>query len=393
MKKIETKQEKKKKYWGNVKKSIASLLMGTVALSTLPNLEYLMSLNNVSNDTKVRNMIKNNNNKVETIKKLYKEYINKNIWLSSEEKQKFISSFTKYVIEPYGDFFTDDVIYNMCAVASTERVRLMSDFEKEHAWWAGDYQPYFNLLDVEDIDNEIILAHEQLHAITKLGLFDCGVADNNGYGLNEGFTSSLVNDDKAYQNQKATINVLGSILGYKEIYTYYFNRDLDGFKKYLSKYTSIENVDKIITNLKNETYDGYYYTFLKNNNILSDKQLNDYLNEIKKKRTRELYDYIEIFKEIYEKKYNCSVENSNLGNLLFGDGNYYCGINKDYDITKKTSYGVTCYDANHVLITFEYFSLDNDYSKSFIINNNNLKSFNFNYEIKKFEKESKQKVK
>lgn len=177
---IETLKQNGKKFKFSIKKTIAGIMISTIIVSGLPHLQYKVALYKAQNDTYISQLLESNIDKKDKIAQIYEKAINNNKNIPQELKEKLIRSFIDLVIDVYGDFFDDKTIYNMYAVASTEKITEISDFAKEHGWYRGDYNPYTNTISLEDTIedcSEILIAHEQLHAILKSGLLSSGLAN------------------------------------------------------------------------------------------------------------------------------------------------------------------------------------------------------------------------
>lgn len=313
-------KSKKRKIGKYIKKTVLGILAGSIMLSTIPNIEYGYALHEAKSDSSISEIMDSSDSKIEKVEKIFKEGITKNNNLDDELKEQIIEAFTEKVIKPHGDLFSDETIYNMYAVASTEDVRFMTQFERDHGWWSGDYNSYLNKMILLGTDADL-LAHEQLHAILKKGLFETGfTAGLSGYGVNEGFTASLLNS--SYYTLRWYVNNLSYILGYENIFKYFVNSDLEGFKQELSRYIDKDDINTFIKNMNSKCLYDYYMDFASKNGL----EYNS--DKIYEKKGKWLDENIDILKKIYTKKYGDIPENSNRGRLLLKS---LCAYDEDVD--------------------------------------------------------------
>ena len=100
---------------------------------------------------------------------------------------------------------------------------------------------------VATYEDESLLAHEQLHAILKNGLFGTGLTSGiEGYGINEGATTFFGKSDSSYYSENNIINTLGFIIGYENLLETYTNSDLSVLKKMLYQYISPQEANELI---------------------------------------------------------------------------------------------------------------------------------------------------
>lgn len=311
-----------------IKRTLLGVVSAALIFSLLPNVQYQIALQKANNDTYIKDVLSSDETREEKIAKIFEEAINNNENISSELKKRIIDSFTTQVINRAGCFFTDKTIMNMYAVASTEKIKEMSNFSKEHGWWSGNYNPYTNtysLYNGEESDYSLI-AHEQLHAILKNGLINTGFTNGlNGYGINEAATSLLGKNDYSYSDERNALNILSMIIGYNTVLQYYVNSDLAGLKKELNKYIPPEETNKLISNIDLDVFSSYFETFLQKNHI----QYNE--DKLYERYNNRRQQNIEILKHLFENKYGVQIENSKLGQLIFNSAYFINPEDLDFD--------------------------------------------------------------
>ena len=327
------------------KKMILGVLFTSMTISFIPNMEYQVALQGAKSDTFIQEQLSSGSIQEENLKAIFEKAINENENIDDEDKKRIISAFEELIIEGNAYLFTNDSVYNMYAVAKTEKVKEMTEFAKEHGWWSGDYFSYINaytLYDsIEETDKDTI-AHEQLHAILKKGILDTGFTKCiiYGYGVNEGATSFLGKDGGDYFELQHIVDTLGIILGYDTVLSYYVNSDLDGLKKEINKYLSKKDTNRLISDMDVIVYADYLSTFLDKHD-LSEKQekLDKYYDE-------KMIETQKLLLTIYEKKYKMSAEDSEFGRYLFDS--FYDNFSEEEDI-HKTYYGFKYNDEESVL--------------------------------------------
>ena len=301
-----------KKAKKRIKNSIIGLLVSGTLFSLIPNIKYGKALIDVKNNAKIVSLVEDEENRVENMKFLYESAVENNDNIPDKIKDLFIHSFEESVIEPYGELFTEEGIYNMIAVVSTEHVSEMSDLAKNCGWYDGNYSPYFNWLTLCELDDEEVISHEQVHAVLKSGLFTTGFATLlKGYGINEALTVSLGENDYSYNYQSNLIDSLGVVIGYDKLYAYFLNRDLDGLKDELEKYLSKEEATRLISMFSIDVFREYFYYFLDNNNIPYSEE------KMAMKNKMSFNEFRALIKKIYEVKNNCQAEDTFVGRELF----------------------------------------------------------------------------
>lgn len=381
---VKSLKSKGKKIRTAIKRTIIGLVVTATIISTIPTIKFHVALSEAKNSTYISDVLNNEKTRFEQVKEIFQEAINKNPNLDNELKEKVIKSFSEYVLDKYAGFFTRENIENMYAVAKTERVHEMSNFAKEHSWWGGDYNSYFNSFSVNDFNDDATIAHEQLHAITKNGAFGSGFAHGfYGYGSNEGVTGFMTNN--TYYHQKSIMNNLCLILGYDSVIPYYLNGDINGFKEELSKYLSDEEVNSFISDLDTITFSDYLIDFAINNKLgmlFGD----NYNNIIKNKKILE-----ESLKQKVEKicldKTNSSSKYAYLYNNLYGEHYkpiYYSNIDEiNEDIA---FYEIELYDEKNVVVRLiQRPSSVNPFVEEYIIPYDKLGSFDISSKINIFQ--------
>lgn len=241
-------KKKEKKFKFPIKRTLLGVLCTTLIWSAIPNIEYNIARIQANNNKYITSVLEDTNlSKEQQIAQIYKTALMENKNIPDDIKELLIASFTSEVINHAGIFFTEDTIRNMYAVAKTEKISQMSEFAKEHGWWSGDYNPYTNTMKVATYEDESLLAHEQLHAILKNGLFGTGLTSGiEGYGINEGATTFFGKSDSSYYSENNIINTLGFIIGYENLLETYTNSDLSVLKKMLYQYISPQEANELI---------------------------------------------------------------------------------------------------------------------------------------------------
>lgn len=394
-KSIEQLTSKNKKFIVRAKKTVVALIISSVLISSIPILEYKVSLLKSKNNNAVEMVAENHDRTVEDINRLFADTIRNNKKLTTEQQEKIIKSFKEHCIEPYGDMFTDEMIYNMCAVAATESAEDMSQEDKEKGIYAGEYYSYENKLVLRDWNDETTIAHEQLHAVLRANLIDCGYHNykDEGIGLNEGMTANFTKDDQAYYEEGKLCDTLGLIIGYDKLINNFYNSDLNGLKEDISKYLSSSETNELVTIMDQYTIDYREYNYNYKNNIEVDQESYEKTQQEKIDRANEL------LKKVFESKYQVQPENCNLGRIIFGQD----GVSKaDSDL----------YDPFYVIDINNYNSVDivvlkapkikdewidgvytvyNDkwYEKVYTVNNDELKDFDIDEVLELAKNDSK----
>lgn len=242
---------KTKKIKFAIKRTLIGILCATLVWTSIPNIKYSVERIQADNSQYITNVLEDNSlSKEQQIAQIYKKALMENKNIPDDIKEALIDSFTSEVINHAGVFFTEDTIKNMYAVAKTEKVSPTSEFAKEHGWWSGDYNSYKNEITVNLDGSEYdksLLAHEQLHAILKKGLWGTGLTTGiEGYGINEGATTFFGKSDNCYYSEKNIINSLGLILEYKNLLETYTSSDLSGLKKMLYQYVPPQEANELI---------------------------------------------------------------------------------------------------------------------------------------------------
>ena len=308
------KQSGKKKI---IRRVIAGATTTALAISLFPTVNYDIAKYKAKHNFEIQEILNySNEEKTKKIAELFEEAIKSNKKIEEESKSKIIESFTTLVIEPHGSEFSEDTIINMYAVASTEGVTKMSDFAVEHGWWGGDYNTYTNSFSINpnSVESEELIAHEQLHGILKDGNFGTGLTNFlDGYGINEALTTMLTENDYSYCEEEIMANMLGLIIGYDKLINYYLNSDLEGLKEEISQYISKEETNKLISNIDKYVFLRYYKEFLINNEIDYDYE------KLSTKEDEKMKDIKSLLISLCEGKYDCKVDECNIGKLLLSD--------------------------------------------------------------------------
>lgn len=189
---------------------------------------------------------------------------------------------------------------NIYAVASTERIHLAPDFVKKHCWWSGWYSSLFNRVEYENMDDLSLVAHEQMHAITKSNIFSTGliskISYRKGYGINEGVTSYIGEKDDSYGIFQGYVHLLVELLGYNDVLTYYVNGDLSGLIKLLKNYISEDQADELIGLLDDLVFLEYEVSFIEKN--FSFIEIDPLEQKIEQKQLK----VIDIIRKLYEER-------------------------------------------------------------------------------------------
>ena len=225
--------------------------------------------------------------KEEKIAELYTYGILENKKIPYMYKEPLINAFCKRVIYPYGQYFTDKLIDNVYAVASTEKLEELSanytflyGYSFDHL--SGLFVPSINTSFIRDIDKfsevESVYAHEQLHNIRNYGngIYLPSVIEEAG--------TALFSLDGTYKLERNIYSFIGYIIGYDTLAEIYFNKDKLSLEKELGKYMSDEDVKSLLSLLKTN--------LSVSRNEVSEEAFNQRLEGIKK--------YLQI---LYEGKY------------------------------------------------------------------------------------------
>lgn len=346
-------EEKGKKSKFPVKKAALGIFSFLILLSTKPSVEYSIARKEAENSKYIANVLNDTNlSREQKIAQIYKTALMSNNKISNDLKQQLMEAFTTEVIEYAGCFFTDETIKNMYAVAKTEDVREMNNFEKKYGWWDGDYISYLNLISVESIGTDIdktLLAHEQMHAILKKGYSGNGLMNGiYGYGINEGATTSSVKFDTNYPLQTKTFDLLGLILGYEPIFKTYTNFNLSELIQILCQYIPPQEAKELIVLLDIDIFRGYTQVFMERNGIKYDK------DKMEKRKLNSKNRVNEILTDIFESKNGCKMEDSQLGRLIMGSYNY---ISDDNISFSEPIYTLNFEDANSIRINITHYDM------------------------------------
>ncbi len=386
-------KKKNKPIRSTLKKCLVGVLITGTIITAIPNIQYGIEKVKAKYNTNIENII-NSEDKTKKIEELYRQAIMKNKNIDEDVKEKLIQSFTNQVIIPYGNYFTDETILNMIAVASTQKIETMSEFFINHSWWSGDYMSFLNTLSVEETSDEILLAHEELHAILKSGILGSGLTSGiKGYAINEGLTSSFVNEDKSYSEEVIIADMLRLILGNSNLIEYYLEGDLKGLSNELSTYIPKTRADELFFYLDLNIFSEYLETFLvrnfgknqKDQYINDDKRTSKMQEKLEQDRFKRTYKIQEIMKEIFEAKYNCKAEESKLGRIIFGKGSNYFDNNWDID---EPLYIVKFLNNEQIEVSLMFLGF-NDYYKDITLNINELDQIDFDKIIDDFSDEYK----
>ena len=242
-----------------VKKVVIGVVALVVSFESLVYGEMALAKEKSRNDSIIQEIIDSDESKEDKIAELFTYGIKSNPYLSEEYKEIIIESFCSDVIYPYGYLFTDKLIDNIYAVASTEKV---GDSEK---WFfvknkGGESDYPLNAFFVGDgvEGNYDTFAHEQLHGIRNYGLTNClpSVIEEAGTSI---FSTG------GYPEETNIFNFIGMIIGYDKLVEIYFNNDTKALKQEFCKYMSESDASELISAL-NINID-HYNEFHPNGNI------------------------------------------------------------------------------------------------------------------------------
>lgn len=254
------------------------------------------------------------NSKTEDIIKLFNYYLMQNNKLNDKEKDTICTSFTKNFLINYAKYLDEETIIKMCTSAKTVDIKMMNEILEEIAWWVGSYNPFTNRFSVSYLSDQLV-SHEKTHAILKNNMFETGLGFF-GYGLNEGLTA-FCNNDLIYGDNQIIVNYLMFIVGFDKMIDIFLNKDLNCLIEELSKYTSKENVLKLISLTTINTFADYKMDFIYNLTKAEDIQLSN-LEKIYN-RNKKIYGIID---EMFKNKYKEDVKNNNLGKFIVNSAGY-----------------------------------------------------------------------
>lgn len=382
---------KKKKIKSAIKQTVIGVVLSSIALSTVPNLKYNIALFNAKSDSYIASVLNSDDNKIEQVKMIYAKAINNNPNLDDKLKKKMIESFSKYVLDKFAVFFSEENIRNMYAVASTETISEMSAFAKAYGWWSGDYNSYFNNLSLNTLDNEELLAHEQLHAMVKSGLFGTGLTDGiNAYGANEGVTSLMCNDN-SYIKQQGIMDQLGLLMGYNKVIPYYLDGNISGLKEELCKYISEDDANKLISDLDTLTFSDYFLEWVWNNKEFS--HFGDICEKIVVNKNNTYASLLSQLEEICVAKVNGNPKCAYLYDNLYGERRR-CFYNTNLtDILSENMdaslYEINCHDEQNVCIRLiQRDWCTNPFVEEYVIPYDELGNFDISSKLQQFEKKN-----
>ena len=377
-KSIEDLKKRKKPIKSTLKKCLVGVLVAGILITATPNIKYGIEKVRAKYDTSIANIV-NSDNKVKEIENVYRQAVMKNQNMDENLKEKLIQSFVDQVIIPYGDYFTKETILNMVAIASTQKIKIIPEFVAKHSWFSGDYISFLNILGVDDTSYEVLLAHEELHAILKSGVFGSGMTSGiKGYSINEGLTASFVKDDEGYSEETIIAEMLRLILGNDNLIKYYLEGDLRGLTNELSTYIPRSRVNQLFFYLDLNIFSEYLETFLIRNSkndteVVSLDNQNKIQEKFDKKRLERTHIIQEIMKEIFEAKNNCKIEESKLGRIIFGKGSNY--FDNDWN-PDEPLYVINNLDNENIEIALMFLGL-NPYEKTLTINLKELDKIDF----------------
>ena len=377
-KSIEDLKKRKKPIKSTLKKCLVGVLVAGILITATPNIKYGIEKVRAKYDTSIANIV-NSDNKVKEIENVYRQAVMKNQNMDENLKEKLIQSFVDQVIIPYGDYFTKETILNMVAIASTQKIKIIPEFVAKHSWFSGDYISFLNILGVDDTSFEVLLAHEELHAILKSGVFGSGMTSGiKGYSINEGLTASFVKDDEGYSEETIIAEMLRLILGNDNLIKYYLEGDLRGLTNELSTYIPRSRVNQLFFYLDLNIFSEYLETFLIRNSkndteVVSLDNQNKIQEKFDKKRLERTHIIQEIMKEIFEAKNNCKIEESKLGRIIFGKGSNY--FDNDWN-PDEPLYVINNLDNENIEIALMFLGL-NPYEKTLTINLKELDKIDF----------------
>jgi len=250
-------QKEEKKFKFSLKRTLLGIFSVLLLWSTKPNIEYAITKLEADNNSYIARILNDTSlSREEQISQIYQTALMENHKISEDLKKRLMDAFTTEVIAYAGCFFTDEIIKNMYAVVKTEDIREMYKFEKEYGWWDGNYISFSNSISIDSMyADKTLLAHEQMHAILKDGLFGSGLIHGiHGYGINEGATVSFVKSDHSYSFQNRTFDLLGLVLGYKDIFQTYTNSNLSELMQILSQYIPPQEAKELILLLDRDVF-------------------------------------------------------------------------------------------------------------------------------------------
>lgn len=304
---LHEKQKRNNKIKIILKNSLLALIISGVALSTVPTVEYSIAYNKYKKKSSFQF---ENESRKEYVIRMFREALNANSKISGPNKKIISDAFVDLVLENIGEYFTDEMVIKMMAVASTENLSKLTELENEKAWYLAYYNEYLNniaLYDTPDKTAEEIIAHEQLHAILR------GSFSKKAYALNEGGTAYSVKGDTAYGTFKSYFNILTFVIGKEKLMNHFLNGNLEGLKADLYKYADKDKTDRFINTLDRQLFTSYMHVFLFNMGIDFDDldwlyEANDYYRE----------ENEEFITSILEAKFGKKVEDMPLAKVLLG---------------------------------------------------------------------------
>lgn len=299
------KYSRKKKILKLIKRILIILVLIGIAISTIPSIELDTAYQEYKSALP---SIKENETKIEYVKRLYEQAIKSNNKLTETEKSKLIDTFTTLVLNNIGIYFTEESLIQMMAVAKTQSIKELTSLEKRFSWYTGFYNKYLNQLVLDDsIDNveDTLLAHEQLHAILRNSFY------TKSYALNEAMTKNSVKGDESYIYLDLLHDVLTFVIGKEKLYDFFLRGDLEGLKEEMSKYISKEDANRLIVSYDDVVFSHFYTSFL------SRIDLEPGFKTLKDQENSEMISR-SILEKLFEKRFNCKIQDSSLSKVIFG---------------------------------------------------------------------------
>lgn len=321
-----------------VKRSVLAIVSVSLAVSLATEAEIVVAKSRFSHDEDYSNtLILEGEERKTAIKELFESAINNNPYIDEEYKVAIINEFTRLVINNHYEYFTDEVILNMCAVASTEKVIV----DPHMVGTTGTYNPFVNTLSfresIEEMGtfNKSVFAHEQLHAILRTSMFTSGytIFGISGAAFNEGMTS-MSNMESTYNKEQDVLIMLGRILNDDSLWKNYFESDFGGLKTELAKYVSMREVEEFMWYIDFQILKGRF-----NRHIPSDSTARILQMDHEKKEFFEVTSKFLV--KVFEGKYGMKMSEHSWGKLIMEsqDGKYMFDVDDtNYEFTWNIRY-------------------------------------------------------
>lgn len=309
-----------------VKRTLSGILSFIMITSLTPNIKYYKNKNIIENSIS----FEENDNRKLMIGMLFKRSIYKNENLSDYEKFVVSTSFLNDFIYKYYIYIDDEAIINMCASAQTIRIKELNNLIKKYFWWSGSFNSFTNRYSTTNGT----LSHEQLHAISKKGLFSTGLDTFvYGYGINEGVTALLM-DSNSYPKETFVASLVSLTIGLDKLVSIYLSGNTKDLTNELEKYLSKSEVKEFIMLLDINVFSDYMNTFTYNN--FGYKKENDYIKRINA-----------LALKMVEQKYG---KDSVLSDFIVNSSNFTNQNNVGFSYTFSL-------DSNQNIITDAYYSV------------------------------------